>query len=83
MIIDKFSSFFTDTPKCVKCPTSRIDCETNFLSILENFFQSGCIFGGKSISAIAEVPSGRGGPASHDSHPDTYVTLCGTMKVRL
>ena len=33
-----FFFIFTDTPKCVKCPTSRIDCEANFLSILENFF---------------------------------------------
>ena len=52
MIIAKFSSFFTDTLKCVKCPTSRIDCETIFLSILKNFFSSDRIFGGKSISAI-------------------------------
>ncbi len=28
----------------VKCPTSRIDCETNFLSILENFFSKWLYF---------------------------------------
>ena len=39
----------------VKCPTSRMDCETDFLSILENFFQSGRIFGGTSISVIYNV----------------------------
>ena len=32
-----------------------MNCETNFLSILENFFQSCRIFGGKSISAIKTV----------------------------
>ena len=54
MFIDKFSFFFY---RCtgMKCPTSRIDCEKNFLSILEHFFQSCCIFSGKSKSAIKTV----------------------------
>ena len=49
MIFDEFSNFFMNIDEI---STSRIDCETNFLSMLENFFQSGCIFAGKSISSI-------------------------------
>ena len=56
MIISKFSSFL-QIHRNVKCPTSRTDCETNFLSILENFFQSDCILAGKSISAIYNAPT--------------------------
>ena len=55
MIIDKCSSFLIQNDRNVKCPTSRIDCEMIFLSILENFFQSDCIFPGKSISGIYNV----------------------------
>ena len=65
MIIGNFSSFLTDTLKCVKCPTSRIDCETNFLSILDFFFQSGCIFAGNFISAVYNVPTSPCMPASY------------------
>ena len=38
MIIDKCSSFLIQIDRNVKCPTSRIDCEMIFLSILKNFF---------------------------------------------
>ena len=54
---------FLQTHRSVKCPSSMIDCETNFLSILENFFQSDSIFGGKNISAVYLLPRGRGRPA--------------------
>ena len=44
----------------MKCPTSRIDCETNFYRFWKTFFQSGCIFSGKNISAIVQTFRGSG-----------------------
>ena len=65
----------------MKYPTSRSDCETNFLWIFENFFQSASIFCGKHISGIylmSRLLDKKASPRTKKLHQSQNRPLSGT-----
>ena len=53
---------FLQIPRNVKCPTSTIDCEANFIDLGIFCFKVIVFFSGKSISGIYSVPRARRPP---------------------